>query len=515
MSEAAKRIGKVYLVGAGPGDPGLITIRGKQLLEKAQVVVYDYLANVKLLRFVSKDVKLIYVGKKGGGPHAHTQEEINRILVDHAKAGLLVVRLKGGDPFIFGRGGEEIEELVQDGVDFEVVPGVTSASAAATYAGIPITHRKYTASVAFVTGHEDPTKKNSNIAWDKLATAVGTLVFYMGIKNISNIVEKLVSNGRDPQTPVAVIRWASTPEQQSVVGTLSTIADVVQREGIRPPAVIVVGDVVGLRDTMNWFEKKPLFGKRIMVTRTREQASELVYSLENLGADCVECATISLEPPDSWQEIDLALESLDSFNWLLFTSINAIEYFFRRLFELDKDARDLHAIKIAVVGTATEVALNRYGLKADLVPDEFTGQGLASKLIAKGVDGAKFLLPRALKASSVLPDALMKAGAEVVIAPVYQNVRPQGKEEELREILKGGIDAITFTSSSTCSNFLFMLNAEDQDEVAEILAGIKIASIGPITSKTAEDNGLNIDIQPEKYTIPALVESVKDFFCHK
>ena len=503
------------MVGAGPGDPGLITIRGRQLLERAQVVVYDYLASKKLLRFVQKDAKLVYVGKKGGGCHTHTQEEINQMLVDYALAGFTVVRLKGGDPFIFGRGGEEIEELVKSGVGFEVVPGVTSASAAATYAGIPITHRKYTASVAFVTGHEDPTKENSNIAWDKLSTAVGTLVFYMGIKNISNIVEKLIRYGRDPQTPVAVIRWASTPQQQSVVGTLETIAEVVQREGIRPPAVIVVGDVVRLRDTIDWFERKPLFGKKIMVTRTRGQASELVYSLEELGAECVEFATISLEPPDSWAEIDAALADTASFDWLLFTSINAIEYFFQRLYELHKDARDLHGIKIAVVGTATADALKAYGLKADLLPDEFTGGGLAKSLIAKGVEGKKILLPRALKASEVLPEALTAAGCEVVIAPVYQNVRPEGMESELREILQDKIDAITFTSSSTCSNFLYMLNAESKAEAKEILKDVKIASIGPITSQTVEANGLHVDIQPETYTIPDLVESVKDFFSHE
>lgn len=507
-----KGLGKVFLVGAGPGDPGLITIKGQQLLEKADVVVYDYLASKKLLRYAPADVKLIYVGKKGGGHHAHTQAEINQILVDHAQAGHTVVRLKGGDPFIFGRGGEEIEELVQYGVAFEVVPGVTSASAAATYAGIPITHRKYTASVAFVTGHEDPTKENSNIAWGKLATAVGTLVFYMGIKNIGNIVEKLIQNGRDPETPVAVIRWASTPEQKSVVGTLNTIVEIVKREDIRPPAVIVVGDVVKLRDTINWYEKRPLFGKRIMVTRTREQASDLVYRLENLGADCLEFATISLEPPDSWEELDRALEKIEKFDWLLFTSINAIHYFFRRLFELNLDARVLKGVQIAVVGTATNECLNGYGLQADLVPEVFTGKGLAETLIKKGVEGQSFLLPRALEASEVLPEMLKKAGCEVVIAPVYQNVRPEGKEEELRDLLKEGVDAVTFTSSSTCTNFLFMLNAKDQTEMKELLAGTKIASIGPVTTKTIEENGLAVDIQPDKYTIPSLVDSVMDYF---
>ncbi|PKN48781.1 MAG: uroporphyrinogen-III C-methyltransferase, partial [Deltaproteobacteria bacterium HGW-Deltaproteobacteria-16] len=260
--------GKVYLIGAGPGDPTLITVKGLELLKRAEVLVYDYLATPKLLKFVPKDAELIYAGKKGGECHAHTQEEINQMLVDHAAAGKIVVRLKGGDPFIFGRGGEEIEELAKHGIAFEVVPGVTSATAAATYAGVPITHREYTASVAFITGHEDPTKETSNIAWDKISTGIGTLVFYMGIKNLPFITENLIKHGRSPETPVVVVRWASTPIQQSVVGTLATIAEVVKKEKIKPPALIVVGEVVKLRDTINWFEKRPLFGKRILVTRT-------------------------------------------------------------------------------------------------------------------------------------------------------------------------------------------------------------------------------------------------------
>lgn len=297
--QASVRPGKVYLIGAGPGDPTLITVKGMELLKRAEVVVYDYLATPKLLKFAPKDAQLVYVGKKGGVHHAHTQEEINQMLVDHARAGRTVVRLKGGDPFIFGRGGEEIEELCKYDIAFEVVPGVTSATAAATYAGVPITHREYTSSLAFVTGHEDPTKETSNLAWDKISTGIGTIVFYMGIKNLPSIAENLIKNGRDPKTPVAVVRWASTPIQRSVVGTIETIAEVVKEAGITPPALVVVGDVVKLRDKINWFEKRPLFNKRILVTRTREQASELVRLLEDQGADCVEGATIAMEPPES------------------------------------------------------------------------------------------------------------------------------------------------------------------------------------------------------------------------
>lgn len=508
-----KKVGKVYLVGAGPGDPGLITVKGLELLRKAEVVVYDYLASIKLLKHVPKDAEFIYAGKKGGGHHAHTQAEINQMLIDHALEGKIVVRLKGGDPFIFGRGGEEIEEIVEAGIPFEVVPGVTSATAAATYAGVPITHRQYTASVAFVTGHEDPTKKESKIAWDKLATAVGTLVFYMGIKNLPSIAEKLIANGRDPKTPVAVVRWASTPEQRSVYGPLDEIAEIVKQQEIKPPAIVVVGDVVNLREKIDWFEKRPLFGKRILVTRTREQASELVARLEDLGADCVEGATIAIEPPDSWDLLDNALKKIDSYHWLLFTSINAIKYFFKRLHEKGMDARSLHGPSIGVVGKATAEYLLQFGIKADLLPEEFTGEGLAKSLVTKGMSGKAVLIPRAMKAREVLPDTLKKAGADVTVAPVYQNKRPAGHEAELHSMFENReIDMVTFTSSSTVTNFIHMLNEGSKEKLKSLLEGVAVAAIGPITADTARENGLAVNVQPEEYTIPALVEAVKSFY---
>ena len=415
----------VYLVGAGPGDPGLITVRGKQLLERAEVIIYDYLASKKLLKYVPRDAEFIYAGKRGGGKHTHTQEEINQMLVDRALSGRMVVRLKGGDPFIFGRGGEEIEEIVKAGIPFEVVPGVTSATAAATYAGIPITHREYTSTVAFVTGHEDPTKKDSNIAWDKLATGVGTIVVYMGIKNLESITQKVIKYGRDPQTPVAVVRWASTSEQRTVVGNLGNIAEVVRKNNIKPPSLVIIGEVVNLRDTINWYEKRPLFSKKVVVTRTRDQASELVNLLENYGAECIEYPTISLEKVDTYEILDRALAEIDSYHWVLFTSINAVDYFFNRLFEQGKDVRDLKGPKIAAVGRVTAEALAGRGIKADLLPDEFTGDGLAETLISEGVTGLQILIPRALKAREILPERLSDAGAEVTVAPVYQNVLPK------------------------------------------------------------------------------------------
>ena len=505
--------GKVYLVGAGPGDPGLLTLRGKYLLQRAEVVVYDYLANPKLLGYVPIEAECIYAGKKGGGLHAFTQQGINQLLVDHATQGKRVVRLKGGDPFIFGRGAEEIEDLVKADIDFEVVPGVTSATAAATYAGIPITHREYTASVAFVTGHEAPGKKESNIAWDKLATGAGTIVVYMGIKNLPVITEKLIKYGRSPETPVAVVRWASTPQQHSVVGTLATITEVVRQAGIKPPALVIVGEVVKLRKSIDWFEKRPLFGKQIVVTRTREQASELVAGLEEHGAACLEFSTIHIQPVDDYTILDQALENIAAYNWILFTSLNAITYFFKRLDLAGLDSRALAACRIGAVGRATSEALSKYGIKADLVPDNFTGKGLAQSLITTGIQGQRVLIPRALKAMETLPEMLTDAGASITIAPAYQNVLPQGRKDELRDHLQAGdIDMVTFTSSSTVTNFLTMVDAADQNELLSLLSGVQIAAIGPITAATVRQNGLQVNVQPENYTIADMVHAIVNLY---
>lgn len=506
------KAGKVYLVGAGPGDPTLITVKGLNILSRAEVVVYDYLASKRLLKHVPSTAELIYAGKKGNVHHAFTQSEISQMLVDHARAGKMVVRLKGGDPFIFGRGGEEIEELVAAGVAFEVVPGVTSATAAATYAGIPITHRGFTSSVAFITGHEDPTKEDSRLAWDKISTGIGTLVFYMGIKNLPSIAASLIKHGRDPKSSVAVIRWASTPEQRTVVGTLENIAAIVKAADIKPPALVVVGEVVKLRDTMNWFEKKPLFGKRILVTRTRDQASELVMLLEDNGADCLEGSTIALVEPDSWVQADEALKDVGSYDWVLFTSINAISFFFKRLRDKGMDARDLKGPRIGVVGTATAESLLSFGVRADLIPTEFTGEGLAEALLEKGVRGNKILIPRALKAREILPEKLQEGGALVTVAPVYQNVRPDDYAMVRTALEEKKIDMVTFTSSSTVSNFIEMLDIKDEAEFNRLLGEVEIAVIGPITAKTAVKNHLAVDVMPETYTIPDLVAAIVDFY---
>ncbi|XOF34585.1 MAG: uroporphyrinogen-III C-methyltransferase [Candidatus Electrothrix sp. YB6] len=513
MSDTSKK-GKVYLVGAGPGDPGLLTLRGKYLLQRAEVVFYDYLVNKKLLNYVPDTAELVYVGKKGGGLHAFTQEGINRMLVEYGESGKRVVRLKGGDPFIFGRGAEEIQELVRAGIDFEVVPGVTSATAAATYAGIPITHREYTASVAFVTGHEATGKTRSSVAWDKLATGAGTIVVYMGIKNLPVITGKLLEHGRDPDTPVAVVRWASTPIQRSVVGTLSSITEVVQNAGIKPPALVIIGEVVNLRSSVDWFERRPLFGKRIVVTRTREQASELVSLLEENGADCLEYSTIHIEPVDDYSLLDQALQNMAAYDWVLFTSINAITYFFKRLEAIGLDARILAGCCIGAVGRTTADELLQHGIRADLIPEKFTGAGLAESLTAGDMQGKKVLLPRALKAMETLPEMLEDAGAEVTVAPVYRNVPPQGRKDELRdELVNGNITMVTFTSSSTVTNFLAMVDAADEQELHQLLDGVKIAAIGPVTAETVRKNGLRVDVQPGNYTIPDMVNAIVDHYC--
>ncbi|MFW6239633.1 MAG: uroporphyrinogen-III C-methyltransferase, partial [Thermodesulfobacteriota bacterium] len=324
--------GKVFLIGAGPGDPGLITVRGRDCIAEADVVVYDYLAAPALLRHARPGAEMIYVGKKGGD-HTLSQEGINALLVEKAGAGHVVARLKGGDPYIFGRGGEEAEALVDAGVPFEVVPGVTSGVAAAAYAGIPLTHRDHTTAVAFVTGHEDPNKAESTIDWPALARGVGTLVFFMGVGNLPKIVDQLVQNGRDPETPVALIRWGTTPKQVTVSGALSDIVEKVRAAGLKAPAITVVGGVVGLRERLGWFEKRPLLGRRVVVTRARHQASELVERLAALGADTLECPTIQVVPPSDWTALDEALAALAAYDWIIFTSVNGVRFFFERLFE--------------------------------------------------------------------------------------------------------------------------------------------------------------------------------------
>ncbi len=505
------RDGKVYLVGAGPGDPGLLTLKARECLSRADVVVYDYLANPILLQYADERAELIYVGKKGGAP-SRSQQEINRLIIAKARQGLQVVRLKGGDPFIFGRGGEEAQDLVAAGVAFEVVPGVTSAIAVPAYAGIPLTHRDYTATVAFVTGHEDPTKAESKIAWDKLATGVGTLVFLMGMGNLATIVERLMAHGRSPETPAAVIYRGTTPEQKTVVARLADIVTKVNEAQLEPPSVIVVGEIARLRSELNWFEARPLFGKRIVVTRARAQASRFLRSLADLGAECIEFPTIEIAPPESWEALDDAIRGLEGFEWLLFTSVNGVEHFFRRLELLQKDARDLKGVQIGTIGPETAQAVRSKGVRPDFVPTEYRAEAIVDQFRKWNLKGTRILLPRAARAREILPVELGRMGAEVRVVPAYQTVVPRHDAGRVHGLLaEGWIDLVTFTSSSTVTNFVEMLGLE-KESLKELMSRVAVACIGPVTAETAREMGFSVAVTPATYTIEALTESIVQHF---
>lgn len=506
------RGGKVYLVGAGPGDPGLFTLKGRECIAEADVIVYDYLANRAFLDHAKEGAELIYVGKKGAS-HTMAQGEINALIVEWAGRGKVVVRLKGGDPFIFGRGGEEAEELVRAGVAFEVVPGVTSAVAVPAYAGIPLTHREYTSTVAFITGHEDPTKEASRIAWDKLATGAGTLVFLMGVGNLSRIAETLMAHGRSPQTPAAVIQRGTFAGQRTVVGVLADIAMGAEEKGITAPAVIVVGDVVQLRRDLNWFEERPLFSKRIVVTRAREQASEFLKQLSALGADCIEFPTIEVVPPESWGPLDKAIQDLESYQWLLFTSVNGVKFFLQRLKALGRDVRQLKGVKIGAIGPKTASVWQDMGISPDLVPGEYRAEAVVESFKREEHKGISILIPRALHAREVLPEELRKMGARVDVVPAYRTIRPDEDTGRIRDMLKKGtIHMVTFTSSSTVTNFVTMFGGET--ELQDWMKGVAVACIGPVTAKTAEKHGLSVTLVAPEYTMESLTHAIVDYFGH-
>jgi len=503
------RQAKVYLVGAGPGDPGLITVKGKECIEAAEVVIYDYLAAPTLLNYAPQNAEMIYVGKKGGD-HTLSQDEINALIVEKAKAGLKVCRLKGGDPFIFGRGGEEAEVLAAGGIPFEVVPGVTSAVAAAAYAGIPLTHRKLTATLAFITGHEDPHKEESSIDWESLSRGIGTLVFFMGVKNLPDISQKLIAHGKSPDTPVALIRWGTTPGQQTVTGTLDDIADRVKKAGLKSPAIIVVGDVVRLREHLKWFETRPLLGKRIVVTRAREQASDLVRRLADLGAECLEYPTIKVVPAADAAPLDDAISRLSTYDWIVFTSVNGVAFFFARLFETDRDVRALNHLQTAAIGPVTSQRLRQFGLKSDIIPENYRAEAVVEAFRKVDLKGKKVLLPRAAEARPVLPVELRKMGAHVDEVTAYLTEKVAGNAELLIEQLTDKrIDLITFTSSSTVKNFKALL---PPDRSKDLLEGVTIASIGPITTDTAIDLGFEVHITAQTYTIPGLCEAILKYY---
>ncbi len=497
--------GKVYLVGAGPGDPGLVTQKGIDCIASADVIIYDYLASRQLLSFSPEDAELIYAGKKGGD-HTLTQDQINALIVEKAAAGNTVVRLKGGDPFIFGRGGEEIEALIDRNIPFEIVPGVTSAVAAPAYAGIPLTHRQYTSSVTFITGHEDPNKDESMINWDALAKTGGTLVFLMGVKNLPQITARLTGCGMNPETPVALVRWGTTPAQQTVTGTLATIVENVAEAGLKPPCIIVVGRVVELREKMKWFEDRPLFGRRIVVTRARKQASDILRKLSDMGAECLEYPAIRIEAVKDATLLDAAIKSVHSYDWLVFTSVNGVEIFFSRLQALGKDTRALGHIQTAAIGPATAEKMNSFGLNADIIPESFRAESVVDAFKDKDVAGKRILLPRAAGARPVLPVELSAMGATVEEIIAYHAVPDSTNTGGLIAALREKtIDMVTFTSSSTVTNFKDLLPA---DEFDALMSGVTIAAIGPITAQTAVENGFTVHVAADTYTIDGLCDAI-------
>ncbi len=497
--------GKVYLVGAGPGDPELITVKGMRCIAEADVLIYDYLAARALLVHARPDCECIYVGKKGGD-HTMAQEQINRLIAEKARAGKVVTRLKGGDPFIFGRGGEEAEVLVNQGVAFEIVPGVTSAIAAPAYAGIPLTHRQFTSTLAFITGHEDPAKSESSIDWASLAKGIGTLVFLMGVRNLPHIVKRLRDNGRPGDTPAALVRWGTTTRQKTVTGTLDNIEERARQAGMKAPAIIIVGQVVGLRDTLQWFENRPLLGKRIVVTRARAQASDLVRQLNDLGADCLECPTIKVVAPDNWTAVDQAISALPAYNWVVFTSVNGVDKFFERLSVNNLDVRSLGHVSTACIGPATAARLKQHGVSTDILPKTYQAESVIEAFSDQDIKGKRFLLPRAMKARTVLPEELRKMGALLDEVAVYQTVQSDENVDQLLADLNAGrIDMVTFTSSSTATNFKTLLPG---DQIVDLINKVKIACIGDITADTARSLGFEVDIVADVFTIQGLCDAI-------
>jgi uroporphyrinogen III methyltransferase/synthase len=499
---------KVFLLGAGPGDPGLLTVKARNVLAGADVIVYDALAFEGLLALASPGAERIYVGKVAGD-HALPQERINALLVDKAGEGKTVARLKGGDPYIFGRGGEEGEALHAAGVPFEEVPGVSSAIAAPAYAGIPLTHRDFSSSVTIITGHENPDKEKSAHNWQALAQSASTLVFVMGMANLPRIAENLMRAGLDPQTPAALIHRGTTPRQRSLVSTVAQLPEAARDKGFVNPSVAVVGKVAALAEKLNWFEQKPLFGKSVVVTRAREQASGIASALSELGAEVLEFPTIEIRPPADFSALDSAVARLADYDWIVFTSGNGVRSFFDRLALAGKDSRALAGCKAAAIGPATARALAACGIRADFVPEHFVAESVADGLRrVTRLKGRRILLPRAAGARDILPRELRGAGARVDVIHAYETVPAKARGDEVLSRLAGGcLDCVSFGSSSTVENFLAQAPA---DVVRR--SGARLAAIGPVTARTLRDNGLECHIMPREYTMPALVEAIKNFF---
>ena len=518
--------GTVYLIGAGPGDPRLITVRGRDLLASSDVIVYDRLVHPSLLNYCRPDAEKVYVGKVSSH-HAMKQPDINALLINRALQGKTVARLKGGDPFVFGRGGEEAEECLQAGIRFEIVPGVTSAIAAPAYAGIPVTHRDAASSFAVITGHERSDAKESGTRepgvaegrrnWQHIAHAADTLVFLMGVENLSEITVRLQEFGRAPDTPVALVQWGTWTRQRVLTGTLATITEIVQAAKLIPPAVCVVGEVVKLRESLRWFDspqERPLFGKRVLVTRAREQASGLSELLRERGAEPVEFPLIKIASRDDSPELSEALQQLSRYDWIVFTSANAVPVVAKRLERLQLDGRAFAQTKIAAIGPATADAVReQIGLRADFVPTEAVAENLAAEWPDAEMQGKRVLLPRAAEAREVLPDYLRERGAEVDALIAYETVLDTGAAEELRAQLQNGeMDALTFTSSSTVKNFVQALTGGDHAALQSLIGVTKIIAIGPVTAETIRGYGLTPHRIAAEHTIPGLVTALEAAF---
>jgi uroporphyrinogen III methyltransferase / synthase len=499
--------GRVYLVGAGPGDPGLLTVRGRALVAEADVVIHDYLVDSRVLRFARRDAEIIPSGKSGDASNRDRQQRtINERMVAAAKGGKVVVRLKGGDPFVFGRGGEEAEALVEAGIPFEVVPGVSSAIAVPAYAGIPVTERGLNSSFTVVTGHEAPGTRHP-LDWPSLARTE-TLVFLMGLKSMREILAELVAAGKRADTPAACVRSGTRPDQQTIVGTLGDLAERVERAALRPPAVVIVGDVVRRRERLRWYENRPLLGRRILVTRAAERADEFVARLEDAGAEAIAAPTIEVEDVDDGGALERAFAAMESFDWIVFTSAHGVEVFFARLFASGADVRSLGRSRLAAIGPATNAALFRRGLRADVVPEEFRAEDLV-RALAHSVDGKRVLLPRAEGAREVLPRELGRAGAEVVDVATYRAKPVKALPQRARDLLdRDAVDAITFTSSSTVRNLHSLLGAGAVAKTGRA----RIAAIGPVTAETARSLGWRVDVEAHDYTAEGLARALIDYF---
>jgi uroporphyrinogen III methyltransferase/synthase len=484
--------GRVYLVGAGPGDPGLITVKGKKILERADAVLYDNLANDRLLELAPSTAERVYVGKKRSD-HEFSQEEVSAMLVERARKGLTVVRLKGGDPFIFGRGGEEMEALAAAGIPFEIVPGVTTPLGIAAYTGVPLTHREHTSAVTFVTGHSVEA-----IDWSKVG-ASETIVLFMGLVNFPAIARELIARGRSAATPAMAVRWATRPDQQTIAGTLGDLAE--KLGAMKPPATIVIGEVVALREKFNWFERLPLFGQRIVVTRDRRQAAELAEPLEALGAEALLLPVIEIRDAADPAPLDAAIERLDSYDWLIFTSANGVRHFIDRLDRSGRDLRSLKA-KICAIGPATRSAVEALHLKVDKMPEEYVAESLVKAFAGEDLNWRRVLLPRAAVARDLVPVELRRRGATVDVVEAYRAVAPEDAGTRAREVMARKPHWITFTSSSTVTNFL-------EAAGKEALGGVKVASIGPITSATLREHGIEIHAEAKPHTTAGLVQAIQ------